>query len=107
MDRRAAPILVLIAALVAPAAAVADESPKQDDWFVETFLSGLGGIVHRDATGGFDAMLAFGKGSFRTALAAPMRFGRGGLRRADWDEVNDYGRIVADVGWGRTDDLFS
>ncbi len=107
MDRRAAPILVLIAALVAPAAAVADESPKQDDWFVETFLSGLGGIVHRDATGGFDAMLAFGKGSFRTALAAPMRFGRGGLRRADWDEVNDYGRIVADVGWGRPDDLFS
>lgn len=76
------------------------------EWYVETHISILGGITHHEPTGGGDASLIFGKDTFRIALAAPIRFGKEGLRKADWDELTDFGRILAEAGYGKEEDVF-
>lgn len=75
-------------------------------WAVELFASGLGGLIHRDQTYGFDAGVLVQVSSFRATLLAPMRFGPGGLRHQDWDERTDFGRIVGELAWGEPSDHF-
>ncbi len=95
----------LVAVLASPAAA---EAPRTDPgkaadpviaWTVEGFASGVGGMIHRDAAFGFDLGIGAQVAAFRGLLAAPVRFDRKGLRRADWDERTDFGRIVSELAW--------
>lgn len=78
------------------AAPTADRDPA---WSVEGFASGLGGMIHREAAFGFDLGVGARVRAFRGLLAAPVRFDGRGLRRADWDERTDFGRIVSELAW--------
>jgi hypothetical protein len=100
---------VLVSCLVAGVAVLAapvSAAPAQDPWTLDVLVSGLGGIEHREPVGGGDFVLALRHGDFRMVLGAPLRFDRTGLRKADWDEVGDFGRIVVDAGYGRPDGIF-
>jgi hypothetical protein len=102
--RRAAAAVALLTALTAllPSRARAERADRDDNDRVEmeALVSGLGGAIHREWAGGFDAFGVLRWSKFRAALGAPMRFDRTGLRRADWDEPADFGRIVGEVAWG-------
>ena len=83
---------LLLAALALPA--------RAEKVRLELLTSGLGGMVHRDWAGGADVVAGLKVSAFRLALAAPLRFDRQGLRRQDWDEPGDFGRILAVASWG-------
>lgn len=102
----AAPSTVAAASPAAPATATTAPGTAGTPWSLEAFASGLGGLLHRRWTGGADAGLAFQVSSFRAVLLAPLRFDSGGLRRADWDERTDFGRIVGEIAWGDLGDAF-
>ncbi|MBM4394551.1 MAG: hypothetical protein FJ087_02540 [Deltaproteobacteria bacterium] len=93
----AAAVALLVAVLPASARADRDDGDRVE---MEALVSGLGGAIHREWAGGFDAFGVLRWSRFRAALGAPMRFDRTGLRRADWDEPADFGRIVGEVAWG-------
>lgn len=77
----------------------ATSSDRPREWSVEGLASGVGGLTHRTAVFGFDLGIGARVSAFRGLLAAPMRFDRDGLRRADWDERTDFGRIVSELAW--------
>jgi len=70
-------------------------------------LTGLGGMIHRDWVVGFDAFGVLHVGHFNAVLGAPMRFDETGVRRQDWDEPTDFGRVVGELAVHLRDDLFS
>ncbi len=65
----------------------------------DLFVAAIGGVVHRDAVFGTDVFLAYQGSSTRVIVGAPLRFDPNGLRAEDWDEVADFGRIVAEASW--------
>jgi hypothetical protein len=92
-------LLIQVAPIPAGADAPAVKS-QESERYIEGSLALLGGVIHREATYGFDAVFALGGWNFRGALVAPMRFNRGGLRSRDWDETTDFGRIIGELGYG-------
>jgi len=66
---------------------------------LDLFVAAIGGVVHRDAVFGTDVFLAYQGSSTRVIVGAPLRFDPNGLRAEDWDEVADFGRIVAEASW--------
>lgn len=63
--------------------------------------SGLGGIIHRELALGFDGFLLVESRGLSIAVGAPLRFVSNGIRKKDWDEVADFGKIVSEVRWGK------
>ncbi len=94
----------MVVVLAAFAIAVPATTRAATPWSIELFASGLGGLIHRDETWGFDAGFLATASAFRAALLAPMRFDRHGLRHRDWDERTDYGRILGELAWGERAD---
>ncbi len=72
--------------------------------YVELLGAMAGGMVHRHGVGAVDAVVAAGGWNVRLAIVAPIRFDRDGLRREDWDERADYGRILGELSYGRRGD---
>lgn len=100
---RAIPFL-LILTMAGPsqsAEAGRDSSKSDAERYLEFAASGVIGMVHREWTTGFDAVMAGGGLNVHTALIAPIRFDFDGtLRMEDWDELSDFGRIVLLFGYG-------
>jgi len=97
---------IFVAILLVPPASARDsrgdsggKTPSTPEWSVEGFASAVGGFSHRDATFGFDLGIGGRVAAFRGLLVAPMRFDQKGLRKADWDERTDFGRIVSELAW--------
>lgn len=75
-----------------------------DEPVAKAHVSALGGMIKRDAVIGADAFFDFGHRGFRLTLGAPLRFvPASGLRREDWDERTDYGRVVREVSLSQPD----
>lgn len=67
--------------------------------FAELQISGIAGGSHEAWRLGFDFVLSGGRDGFEVSVIAPIRFDPGGLRMQDWDEPNDFGRLVSRFGW--------
>jgi hypothetical protein len=78
-----------------------DRTPR-----VEVLAAVGGGMVHRHWVGAVDAVVAAAGWGVRLAVVAPIRFDRAGLRRQDWDERTDYGRILGELSYGRRGDPY-
>jgi len=103
-------LLVVMALSLLPAPAFSKEketASKEEEGPFFQFLATLGGgMVHREGFGAFDlALTGAGKGFYVTAVA-PIRFDHNGLRVKDWDELNDYGRIIGEVRYGERGDKY-
>jgi hypothetical protein len=85
-----------------------DVSESSDDRapYVEVLAAIAGGMVHRHGIGAIDAVVAAGGWGVRLAVVAPIRFDRAGLRREDWDERTDFGRILGELSYGRRGDPY-
>jgi hypothetical protein len=78
-----------------------DRTPR-----VEVLAAVGGGMVHRHGVGAVDAVVAAAGWGVRLAVVAPIRFDRDGLRRQDWDERTDFGRILGELSYGRPGDPY-
>ncbi len=90
-------------------ASAKDTASTQEDRtpYIEALVAVGGGMVHRHGIGAVDGVVAAGGWGVHLALVAPIRFDRDGLRRQDWDERTDYGRILGELTYGRRgDDYF-
>lgn len=120
-SRPVLPALVAWCVLVAaPLSATGDEASSSSrtrpddvagtsddrDPYVEVLVAMGGGMVHRHGVGALDAVVAAGGWGVRLAVVAPIRFDREGLRREDWDERTDYGRILGELSFGRRGDSY-
>lgn len=86
--------LPLLALLLLGQAAQAEE-PQ-----VEFQLSGLGGTQKREAVLGADTFFALAHRGLRLTIGLPLRFRPGeGVRKEDWDERTDYGRLIREVSY--------
>lgn len=67
-------------------------------------VSAFGGMIKRRGAVGADAFFDLGHRGVRLTVGAPLRFHPdSGLRREDWDERTDYGRVVREVSYSRPD----
>ncbi len=78
----------------------AEGRSRSDEPVAAAHVSALGGMVKRDGVIGGDVFFDVGHRGFRAILGVPLRFEPdSGLRREDWDERADYGRVVWEVSF--------
>ncbi|MBP7382080.1 hypothetical protein KBA39_06725 [Myxococcota bacterium] len=78
------------------------DDPETRDWkspYAEIQISGVAGEIHRDWSAGFEFILAGGSHGFHSVFVAPVRWDPDGIRARDWDEVNDFGRLVGRLAY--------
>lgn len=91
--------LVVVATLLAGTGRARAEEPV-----AAAHVSALGGMIKRHGAVGADVFFDLAHQGFRVTLGAPLRFHPdSGLRREDWDERTDYGRVVREVSFSRPD----
>lgn len=77
---------------------------EADEPVAAAHVSALGGMVKREGVIGGDAFFDLAHRGFRMTLGVPLRFQPGdGVRREDWDERSDYGRVVREVSYSSPD----
>ncbi len=77
---------------------------RADEPVAAAHVSALGGMIKRHGAVGADVFFDLAHRGFRLTLGAPLRFHPdAGLRREDWDERTDYGRVVREVSFSRPD----
>ncbi len=93
--------LVIVATVVA---GTGGRPARADEPVAAAHVSALGGMIKRHGSIGADVFFDLGHKGFRLTLGAPLRFHpESGLRREDWDERGDYGRVVREVSLSRAD----
>jgi len=115
MKRPAILVVSLLASLVAcplsvsareggstASAGSGNHAERFEDWnrpYLELQVSGVAGGIHDDWSAGFGLVMAGGGYGFHSALVAPVRFDWQGVRARDWDEVNDFGRLIGRIAY--------
>lgn len=105
MDRRFQIIFLFLLLPVAAGATEGDDQASSEtvpEWkkpYVELQVDGVAGGTHGTWRAGFNVMFAGGGDGFHVAAVAPIRFDSDGFRRREWDETNDYGRVLAMLGY--------
>lgn len=85
-------------------AAIGGGRARADEPVAAAHVSALGGMIKRQGAIGADVFFDLGHRGFRLTVGAPLRFHPdSGLRREDWDERTDYGRVVREVSCSRPD----
>lgn len=95
-------MLCLVAVVGATGPPVSAEE-KVDDLVLGWYVSGLGGMIDREWSFGGDAFLDLSIKGFRMAVGVPFRFDAGGFRKEHWDETGDFGRLIREISYQRTD----
>ncbi|HPV04079.1 MAG TPA: hypothetical protein PLC24_05880 [Myxococcota bacterium] len=80
----------------------AKSGSSESEWgrpFAELQFSGVAGGSHESWRAGFDFALSGGRDGFEVSVIAPIRFDPDGFRMREWDEPNDFGRLLSRFGW--------